>query len=118
VLDRSLKHRDALFQHLRNRWQDLFGLKLEVLLYELLTPRQALDQLAGIQMLDVELPTTGGRKLTLRRYTQPDTATGLLLQRLGRELPGQSPPKLSSPMKMKVPQGALALTGMDPSILI
>jgi transposase len=72
-----------------------------------LTPRQALDQLAGIQMLDVELPTTDGRKLTLSRYTQPDTATGLLLQRLGKELPEQSPPKLSSPTKMEVPQGAV-----------
>jgi hypothetical protein len=35
VLDRLLKHRDALFLHLQSRWQDLFGAKLEVLLYDL-----------------------------------------------------------------------------------
>jgi transposase len=34
-LDQLLKHRDALFQHLRVRWQDLFGVKFEVLLYDL-----------------------------------------------------------------------------------
>ena len=72
-----------------------------------LTPRQALDQLAGIQMLDVELPTTDGRRLTLRRSTQPDRATQLLLQRLGKSLPEQPPPKLSSPVKLEVPQGAV-----------
>jgi hypothetical protein len=64
-----------------------------------LTPRQALDQLAGIQMLDLVLPTSDGRKLTLSRYTQPDAATALLLQGLGKELPEQPPPRLSSPAK-------------------
>jgi transposase len=34
-LDKLLEHRDALFQHLRARWQDLFGVKFEVLLYDL-----------------------------------------------------------------------------------
>jgi transposase len=34
-LDRLLAHRDALFQHLRARWEDLFGAKFEVLLYDL-----------------------------------------------------------------------------------
>jgi transposase len=34
-LDKVLEHRPALFQHLRRRWQDLFGVKLEVLLYDL-----------------------------------------------------------------------------------
>ena len=71
-----------------------------------LTPRQALDPLAGIQMLDVELPTSDGRVLKLSRYTQPDPATQLLLQRLGKSLPDQSPPKLSSAVKMELPPGA------------
>jgi hypothetical protein len=35
VLDRLLQHRDELFQHLQGRWQDLFGTKLDVLLYDL-----------------------------------------------------------------------------------
>jgi Transposase len=76
-----------------------------------LTPRQALDQLAGIQMLDVELPTSDGRRLKLSRYTQPDQATELLLQRLGKNLPEQPPPKLLSPVKMELnPRGCVVKT--------
>ncbi len=33
--DKLLEHKSALFQHLRNRWQDLFDAKFEVLLYDL-----------------------------------------------------------------------------------
>jgi len=72
-----------------------------------LTPRQALEQLAGVQMLDVEIPTSDGRWLQLTRYTQPDKAVQLLLQRLGKSLPEQPPPKLLSPEKMELPKGAV-----------
>jgi transposase len=34
-LDKLLEHKTALFSHLRQRWQDLFGAKFEVLLYDL-----------------------------------------------------------------------------------
>jgi len=34
-LDKLLEHRDGLFRHLRRRWEDLFGVQLEVLLYDL-----------------------------------------------------------------------------------
>ena len=34
-LDKLLKHKRALFDHLRQRWQDLFGAEFEVLLYDL-----------------------------------------------------------------------------------
>jgi hypothetical protein len=34
-LDRIVSHKPALFQHLRQRWQDLFGVQFEVLLYDL-----------------------------------------------------------------------------------
>ncbi len=34
-LDKVLAHRSALFAHLRQRWEDLFGAKFEVLLYDL-----------------------------------------------------------------------------------
>jgi transposase len=34
-LDRLLAHRDALFRHLRQRWQDEFNVSFEVLLYDL-----------------------------------------------------------------------------------
>ena len=72
-----------------------------------LTPRQALEQLAGVQMLDVEIPTTDGRLLQLTRYTQPDKAVQLLLQRLGKSLPEQPPPKLISQKTLELPRGAV-----------
>ena len=34
-LDKVLKHKEQLFSHLRQRWQDLFGVRFEVLLYDL-----------------------------------------------------------------------------------
>jgi len=34
-LDKLLEHRDDLFKHLRRRWEDLFSVKFEVLLYDL-----------------------------------------------------------------------------------
>ena len=34
-LDKVLKHKEELFGHLRQRWQDLFGARFEVLLYDL-----------------------------------------------------------------------------------
>lgn len=57
-------------------------------------------------MLDVEISTTDGRHLHLTRYNQPDKTGELLLQRLGKTLPDQSPPKLISPEKMEIPPGA------------
>jgi transposase len=60
-----------------------------------LTPRQALDHLAGIQMIDVYLPTTDGRELLLRRRTEPDKGQQLLLAQLKLLLPDQPPPKIT-----------------------
>jgi hypothetical protein len=34
-LDKVLKHKEQLFSHLGERWQDLFGARFEVLLYDL-----------------------------------------------------------------------------------
>jgi transposase len=34
-LDKLLEHREGLFKHLRQRWEDLFGVKFELLLYDL-----------------------------------------------------------------------------------
>ena len=34
-LDKVLEHKPALFSHLTERWQDLFGAKFDVLLYDL-----------------------------------------------------------------------------------
>ena len=81
-----------------------------------LTPRQALDQLAGRQMLDVELPTTDGRTLTLSRSTQPEPAVQLLLQQLQLNLPEQPPPRLSAGPTLELPPGqcSVDLPGVAP----
>ena len=60
-----------------------------------LTPRSALEQFAKIQMLDVHLPTTDGRCIVLRRYTQPEKENLLLLDQLKLQLPDQPPPKIT-----------------------
>ena len=61
-----------------------------------LTPRAVLEQLAGMQMVDVHLPTTDGRHLLLRRYTEPTAEQRLLLAHLKLALPKQAAPKISS----------------------
>jgi hypothetical protein len=61
-----------------------------------LTPRAVIETLAGVQMLDVEVPTTDARWLVMSRYTQPDSAVALLLARLKLQLPEQPPPRLSA----------------------
>ena len=61
-----------------------------------LTPRQALDKLAEIQMVDVHLPTTDGKKLILSRYTHPEKDQQLLLHQLKLTLPNQPPPKVTA----------------------
>jgi hypothetical protein len=59
-----------------------------------LTVRSILEKFESIQMLDVYLPTTDGRALLLRRYTQPDKDQLLLLSRLDLRLPEQPRPEL------------------------
>jgi hypothetical protein len=70
-----------------------------------LTPRQALDALAGVQMLDVVMPTTDGRQLTLSRHTQPEAGVRLLLQQLKLALPEQPPPRLDATGNLELPAG-------------
>jgi transposase len=60
-----------------------------------LTPRSVLDKFAALQMLDVHFPTTDGRELIFRRYTQPEKDQKMLLAQLRWELPPQSPPRLT-----------------------
>ena len=40
-----------------------------------LTPRSVLEKFAAMQMIDVHLPTTDGRKIILTRYTHPEPRT-------------------------------------------
>lgn len=61
-----------------------------------LTARSALEKFAAVQMVDVHIPTTDGRELTLTRYTQPEAQLQLLLERLRLTLPAQPPPKISA----------------------
>ena len=60
-----------------------------------LTPRQIIDKFKTIQMVDVILPTTDGRIVTLPRYVEPRKDTALLLAQLGLTLPAQPPPHIS-----------------------
>jgi transposase len=61
-----------------------------------LTPRAVLEKFASMQMLDVHFPTTDGRQLIFRRYTQPEKDQKILLARLGWELPPQAPPRITA----------------------
>jgi transposase len=61
-----------------------------------LTPRAVLDQFAALQMIDVHFPTTDGRELVFRRYTQPEKPQKMLLAQLGWELPPQPPPQITA----------------------
>lgn len=59
-----------------------------------LTPRAILEKFKAMQMIDVHLPTTDGRRLVLPRFTQPEKDLQLLLHQLNLVLPEQPPPHL------------------------
>lgn len=59
-----------------------------------LTPRAVLDKMAGMQMVDVHLPTTDGRTVVLARYTEPEPDQAILLQQMKLHLPTQPPPRI------------------------
>jgi hypothetical protein len=61
-----------------------------------LTARSALEKFTAVQMVDVHIPTTDGRELTLTRYTQPEPELQLLLERMRLTLPAQPPPKIAA----------------------
>jgi transposase len=61
-----------------------------------LTPRAVLEKFATVQMIDVYVPTTDGRELSLTRYTQPEPELKLLLGKLKLTLPAQAPPRISA----------------------
>ena len=61
-----------------------------------LTPRAVLEKFATVQMIDVFVPTTDGRELSLTRYTQPEPELKLLLEKLTLTLPAQAPPKITA----------------------
>jgi hypothetical protein len=61
-----------------------------------LTSRSVLEKFSAVQMIDVHVPTTDGRELTLTRYTQPEPELQLLLEQLKFALPPQPPPKITA----------------------
>jgi transposase len=60
------------------------------------TPREVIEKFKMMQMVDVQLPTTDGRELTLSRYTQPEPEHRMLLNQLRLSLPSQPPPKITA----------------------
>jgi hypothetical protein len=60
------------------------------------TPREVIAKFKTLQMVDVHLPTTDGRELTLSRYTQPEPEHRVLLDQLRLTLPSQPPPKITA----------------------
>lgn len=61
-----------------------------------LTPRAVLEKFGCVQMIDVHLPTTDGRKIMMSRYTQPEPELQILLKRLRLSLPKQPPPRVTA----------------------
>jgi transposase len=61
-----------------------------------LTPRAVLDKMAAMQMVDVHLPTTDGRRVVLARYTEPEPDQAVLLQQMKMRLPAQPPPRIAA----------------------
>jgi transposase len=77
-----------------------------------LTPRAVLEKFSLMQMIDVHLPTTDGRKLILSRHTEPDKDQQLLLQQLKLQLPPQ-PPRRFAPRTW--PEAASSQPGVVPT---
>ena len=61
-----------------------------------LTARDVLDKLSAIVMIDVQIPTTDGRILEMRRHSQPELEQRIILDKLKINLPKQPPPKVYS----------------------
>jgi transposase len=72
------------------------------------TPREVLEKFKTMQMVDVVMPTTDGRQLTLKRYTQPEPEHRMLLDQLRLTLPEQPPPTITAHELQRAP-AALAL---------
>ena len=68
-----------------------------------LTSRAVLEKFAAIQMVDAHFPTTDGRELVFRRYTQPEKDQKILLAQLGWELPEQAPPRITARGRLEEP---------------
>ena len=61
-----------------------------------LTPRQIIEKFRTMKMVDVVMPTTDNRIITLPRYVVPKDDVRILLNQPELTLPAQPPPKVSS----------------------
>jgi len=61
-----------------------------------LTPRSVLEKFGSLQMIDVHLPTTDGRKVIMSRYTHPEPDLQMLLEQLRLSLPNQPRPRVTA----------------------
>jgi hypothetical protein len=104
VLDRMLPRRDALFQHLRARWQDRFGVQDEVLRYDLAS--------TCFEGAAEEIPKAAyGYSRDHRPDCQPVvlalvvTPVRLRLQQRKLGLPEQPPPRRGAGGRLDLPVG-------------
>lgn len=67
-----------------------------------LTTRSVLEKVAAAQMIDVFVPTTDGREISLTRYTQPEPELKLLIEKLKLTLHAQPPPKISTAQAARI----------------
>jgi transposase len=65
-----------------------------------LTPCSVLEKFSTVQMVDVHLPTTDGRKVIMSRYTQPEPELQILLKQLRLSFPNQPPPRMTAKSKV------------------
>jgi len=61
-----------------------------------LTPRSVLEKFSALQMIDIEIPTTDGREITLTRFSESNAELRLLLAKLKLQLPDQPSPKITA----------------------
>ena len=67
-----------------------------------LSARSVLEKFGTMQMLDVHFPTTDGRELIFRRYTQPEAEQKMLLAQLNLNWPEQPPPRLNAKRELEM----------------
>ena len=117
----SFKDAPSLFLH--ERWAWLFGSTCDVVLFDLTSTYFEVDgvktldsdlqrygdsrdkRMKTVKMVDIVMPTTDGRVITLPCYVEPKEDVALLFSALGLTLPAQPPPKISgdaAPQKTEV----------------
>lgn len=72
-----------------------------------LTLLAALHELAGMQKVDMLLPTTNARRLILSRTSEADADQRLLLAQLELQLPKQPSPRIAATAPLPLPVQAV-----------